>query len=769
MKDLITKSRGSIAQNGREIFSAAVGHFAMAVFGFIAAHGVVFETLMPFGLVLTGACSGVFLPSIATGAFIGYFIPAVSSGGFRYIAALFAVVAIRLMLSGYKKISENPFFLSGITALVNAFTGAVTYSGVPIDALKLGAECIVVFGTVFLTHRTFITLSQFGFGLSTDELGCLLVSVSIILIGLNNFTVFGASAGRILGVFLILCAAKYGGTGAGAVCGIAVSFCAAVSGNFEAGYGIYALAGLAVGVFASLGKYAQAAAMIASGIINISFMNFKSGAAVFMAELVAGSLIFVLSPRPVGIFLSKYLCKKPTFTEEDGFGKALGMRLNSASDALRDVSDTVNQVSKELGKINAPDFKTVLAFIEQDACAGCKLRLHCWENKYEQTLDAVMQMVNCSKCGDIPQNDAALEEFRGRCLRVKRMEDAVKNRYTQYAGNLAAENRIEQVRQVVSEQFEGIADMLKELSADLTNDERFDNTVAETAAAALSNIGICTADCAAKTDKYGRLSLEMKLKINDSTVLNRLQIMKMLSLACERDFDIPNITKQGDGALMTVNEHAPFRVDIGVQQYCATPGSVCGDSYKYFNDGKGHFVIVLSDGMGTGGRAAVDGAMASGLMARLLKAGFGYNCSLKILNSSMLFKSTDESLATLDISSIDLFDGTAELFKAGAAPTLVRRGGRSGRAESESLPIGILKDVGFDRAGIKLRANDILLMVSDGVTFDGTEWIRNELEAWRDGGAQDLAEHIGDCARRRRVEGRADDITVIAAIIEKSV
>ena len=82
--------------------------------------------------------------------------------------------------------------------------------------------------------------------------------------------------------------------------------------------------------------------------------------------------------------------------------------------------------------------------------------------------------------------------------------------------------------------------------------------------------------------------------------------------------------------------------------------------------------------MGTGGRAAVDGAMASGLMARLLKAGFGYNCSLKILNSSMLFKSTDESLATVDVACIDLLSGRTELLKAGAAPTVMLRGGKCG-------------------------------------------------------------------------------------------
>lgn len=61
------------------------------------------------------------------------------------------------------------------------------------------------------------------------------------------------------------------------------------------------------------------------------------------------------------------------------------------------------------------------------------------------------------------------------------------------------------------------------------------------------------------------------------------------------------------------------------------------------------------------------------------------------------------------------------------------------------------------------------MLVSDGATFDGTEWLRQELENWHDGGAQDLAEHICNCARRRCVNTRPDDITVMAAIIEKTV
>lgn len=768
MKDLTTKPKQELNLNKKELAAAAALHIFTALLGFISSRGVILENLMPFGLCLIGGCTSVFLPSIAVGAFVGYFIPAIGNGGFRYIAALFAVIAIRLLLSSYKKISENPLFLGLITMLANAFTGAVTYSGIPLDALKLTAESLIIFAAVIITHKTFLSLSRRNCGLNYDELACILVTASVVLTGLSNFTVFGVSVGKTAGVFLILAAAKYGGITSGSICGIAISFCAAITGAFEGGFGIYALIGLSAGMFGVLGKYAQCAAAVSSGIIGLSFVKFKTGSIPFLVEIIIGSILFLLIPRTFGIFLSKFFYRQPKVAADRGLNHALNMRLDIASDALKDVSSTVTQVSKELGKINAPDFKTVLALIEQDACAGCKLRLHCWENKAEQTLAAVMQMVNFAKCGEIPETAPELDEFRGRCLRVKKMEDTVKSRYSQYASMLAAENRIEEVRLVVSEQFEGISKMLSELASDFANGEQFDDMAASTAAAALKNLGLDTKECAAKIDKYNRMSLEMKLKTEPDAVINRLQIMKMLSLACERDFDIPNITKTNDTMLMTVNEHPVFRIDIGVDQHCAAAGSVCGDAFKYFNDGKGHFIMILSDGMGTGGRAAVDGAMASGLMARLLKAGFGYDCSLKILNSSMLFKSTDESLATMDIASIDLFTGCAELYKAGAAPTVVRRGGKSGRAESTSMPIGILKDVSFDRAGIKLRSGDILLLVSDGVTFDGTEWIRAELESWADGGAQDLAEHICSCAMRRRTEGKPDDITVMAAIVEKS-
>lgn len=768
MKDVIKTQATREDLKGSEVTAAVLRHLGAAAAGFIAARGSITGGLLPFGLSAAAGCPQVYLPSVVCGAFIGYFIPAVGSGGFRYIAALLAILAIRLMLSSYKKTSENPVFLGGICLCAEYLTSAITLNGLPQGIISWLAEGLLAAGGAFFTSRACRAVRHYGAGLSSAELVSLMISINALILGLYDFSAYGVSAGRICGILLILAAAKYGGTLSGTVCGVVFTLFCALHGD-GAGYSHYAAGGMLGGVFSAFGRLAQLAAVAASAIIGMAASEKAEGFAAAFSELFISSAAFLLLPRSAGITLGKLFTSSPRIIAPSSIKKALTMRLNMASGALCDVSETVEQVSGELARINAPDFGAVVSGIEQDACGGCKLRIHCWESKKNETMEAVLAMTKAVKGGEFFPAQFAPDEFKGRCLRPQRVGETVYRRYSEYAARIVAESRIEEVRNVVSQQFSGISDMLSDLAEDFENDGQFDNTAAENAAAALRELDLQAEECSSRIDRFGRMSIELKVKRDARTVLNRLQIMKAVSIACERDFDAPNISEVGGGIFISLSEHAAFRVEIGIGQICAARSNMCGDAYQYFNDGKGHFTVILSDGMGTGGMAAVDGAMASGLMARLLKAGLGYDCSLKILNSSMLFKSSDESLATVDIASIDLFTGEAELYKAGAAPTLVRRAGKTGKAVSGSLPIGILSEVGFDRAGIKLNHGDILLLMSDGATGEGTDWIRDELQAWRDGSAQDLAEHISECARRRRSDSHEDDITVIAAILEKAV
>lgn len=769
MRDIVKISGVKKGFNRKELCTAAGFHAAAMICGFISARATVADKLLPFGLSFTAGCSLTYTPSAAIGVFIGYFIPTIGEGGFRYIAAMLAVLAVKLLLSNYKRISENPVFLSFICFLSGFLTSAVTFSGLDFDFLSALSESLLAAGGTFFISRSFKSVSKSNAGLTANGLGDLSVLIGIVLVGLNGFSHNGIALGSVLSCSVILTAAKYGGILSGSICGTAVAFSMLLSGVSGDAAVLYAFTGLLSGVFSSYGKYAQSAVPLVICLAGAVI----SGDAVFIARTVIefslGAAVFLALPRRAGIFLGKLFSAYPKIVIPSGFKKSVTMRLDMAANALYDVSETVEQVSAELSKINAPDFGTVISAVEQDACSGCKLRLHCWESRRDDTVNALLEMTKAVKQGISTPESAAPEEFKGRCLRVARVASSVYRRYSDYTSRIAAESRIDEVRSVVSDQFDGISEMLSEIAAELENDSRFDNSSAEKAAAALKNLNISVDECSCKTDKYGRMSIEFKLKRTPELVLNKLQIMKLVSVVCERDFDPPAVNEAGGDIFMTLSEHAAIRIDIGIAQKCASDSSMCGDAYRYFFDGRGHFIMILSDGMGTGGRAAVDGAMASGLMSRLIKAGFGYDCSLRILNSSMLFKSTDESLATVDIASVDLYSGKTELYKAGAAPTLIRRSGRTGKAESTSLPAGILRDIGFDKAEVKCKIGDIIVMMSDGAVCEGCDWIRTEIEKWESGTAEELADRICEGAKRRRSDSHEDDITVMTAILKKSV
>lgn len=169
--------------------------------------------------------------------------------------------------------------------------------------------------------------------------------------------------------------------------------------------------------------------------------------------------------------------------------------------------------------------------------------------------------------------------------------------------------------------------------------------------------------------------------------------------------------------------------------------------------------------MGTGGRAAVDGAMACGIMERLVRAGIGFEAGLRIVNSALIAKSGDESLSTMDISVLDLYSGETEFLKAGAPVTILRRNGGTLMKDMPGLPIGILKEAKFAKCADTVDDGDLLVMLSDGALSSGSEWVCDEIEKWDGSIPQELAENIVSQAIARRSDGHDDDITVLVLMM----
>ncbi len=769
MKESIKEKQSIIKPGVAEIMREVGKQSLAALAGFLMSRGVVFQSIAPFGLAFVAAAPTDFLALSAFGAFVGYLLPLTGEGVFRYLAALFAIIAVKALLAAVTKYASRPNICALISGGLTGATGLVSGVGDTAQTLMAVAEGVLAAGGAYFLAKAFACIPRIKAGATGEELASLIISANLLLIGGMSFLPGRISVGTILAATFILLVSRFGAAGAGAICGIAAGFAVGISGGGLPTAMALCLAGLLSGVFAPFGKYAQVGVFLLVCPVGSALGADLTLTVELLIEALFGCALFLIIPKSFAMQAGKIFSPPAKTLTENGMKKAVTMRLKFAAGALSDVSQTVDTVAKELSRINTPDFEGVLRGIENEACAGCSLCVNCWEAKRADTVTAILEMIGGVREGEAEAENQAPEEFRGRCLRPARVGQAVTRHYTDYASKIAAESRIADVRSVVSEQFNGISSMLYDMADEFERDEAFDDRTAAKIVQSLKNIEIQATECGCRMDKYGRMTVEVIARRVSGTKYNRMKLLRQIELCCDRDFDPPTITESGGKVYITLIEKAVLRIETGICQIACSPSGISGDAYSTFSDGKGRSFMILSDGMGSGGRAAVDGAMASGLMTRLLKAGFGYDCSLSILNSAMLFKSTDESLATVDVACVDLFSGRCEMLKAGAAPTVVRRSGKCGVAQSTSLPAGILRDVGFDKAVVKLRAGDIIVLMSDGAAGEGTDWICAELERFADNTPTYLAEHLAQAAKRRRTDGHSDDITVLVGMVEKAV
>ncbi len=769
MKEIVSSTKVFNISRFSEAISTIVWQLLATVLGFFMAKTSLWGGISPLGAAAVAGAPIKYMLSCALGATVGYIVPFSNISGFKFIAGIIAIVAIRLILNGLK-IGRNAVFSAITAAVVMLGVNFAAASSRATDNIVLGiAEGLLSGGGAYFIRRATAIKYGSSAGLSSEQIASTVISMSLVLTALFPVQVDGISLGRIISFVILLFAARYGRAGIASICGVAIAIAICLSGGNSSYALVICFSALGAGVFASLGKLPTVSVPASASALWILVSSAsKESVAMFVETLIAG-FVFLIIPRTLSSKIGAYIIPPVTTPDTEGLRKTLTMRLSFASAALQGVSETVEDVARCLAISKKPSFAAVLHKVENDACKGCTFMLYCWEKQRKTTVDAVLAMSEAvRRCQ--PINLAQVpQQFSEKCLRIEKFEDSVVRNYSEYLSNVAAEKRVSEMRDVMSDQMNGIASMLCELSNEFKTAHKYDVAMAGRVAVALKELDLRADECSCVVDKFGRMTVEIKLMEIPEIPINRARVLSRIEQVCDRDFEAPEINRVGHTYYITATEKAIYSVDCYCTQFNQGKNQLCGDTCRYFFDGRGRLIAIVSDGMGSGGRAAVDSCVTAGLAERLLKAGFGYDCTLRLVNSAMQFKSTDESLATLDISCIDLFSGKTELFKAGAAPTIVRRNGRMGRAECKSLPTGILHDVGFDKATVTLKEDDILIMMSDGVCTEGTDWICAEVEGWQGGNAKQLSERLATAARRRRRDGHDDDITVFAAIIEKAV
>lgn len=319
-----------------------------------------------------------------------------------------------------------------------------------------------------------------------------------------------------------------------------------------------------------------------------------------------------------------------------------------------------------------------------------------------------------------------------------------------------------QTRHLVRDQFSVLSTAVKEISQSFADETRFDTQASARVSAVLSGYGINTKEVVCSTTGP-RSKIDIKAEKTNSKI-SRSALTDDIENACGYKLRTPSVTHTDDTTLISFEKRPKYNLRMGQAQHTAE-GNLCGDKVDSFSDRDGNKIIVISDGMGTGPKAAVDGTVAAWLFSKLIAAGLGFDSSLKLANSALIVKSADETLATIDSVRINLHTGKAEFFKAGAGISLICKGKRLYSIGKASMPLGILREIEFDKAELKLRRGDRLLMMSDGVPQKAYGEIAEKLSSFNKNDPSVLAEKVVEIALKYSDLRRPDDITAVVVIV----
>jgi len=178
--------------------------------------------------------------------------------------------------------------------------------------------------------------------------------------------------------------------------------------------------------------------------------------------------------------------------------------------------------------------------------------------------------------------------------------------------------------------------------------------------------------------------------------------------------------------LVVFREYNKLHVDCFVATKRADNAIVLGDSYKIINSENDKFMMLLSDGMGTGIEANKISNSLVELFSEMSRIGLNPGIVTNMLGSFIQYISNTEKIVTLDTLSVDLLTGECELLKIGGAPTFILRGKEVEIIYCDSLPLGILDRVDFLEEKRLLEPGDIIVSVSDGVVDSKRDMINKE-------------------------------------------
>lgn len=750
---------------------------------FIRATGILFAMAMPYGGIAPFGLS--FLAQerkLSPGALVSLMMSCIGSviacdriDAVKYIGAGIIYIAVLFVLENGIRMTDIAAGVAAGAALLLSGLMAVYWQGFDVMSvlLLLCESVMVVAGTLVMDKSRRLALERrfVAERLTGDEkvsLGAMtaiaVMSLKEMYIG-DTFSIMNLVASVILLVIASGCGVGYStvaGVVLGAVCGIGTDF-------FMPMLGAFGFCGFLAGVLSRFGKGGVIAGSVLANAVLIVYTNGALQSMLTVYEIIAAAVVFAVLPARAVAVVKGILClnerdKENIIKVKEGIVGKLRM----AAKSFESMAQTLDKLS-ESGR--EPDMTDVAALFDAAAdkiCRNCRKSAVCWGKDFDSTYKVMFELLEVMERNGIVTEKEVSDRFKGTCLNLPKLLNEMNRQFDIYQLRRVWKSKLNESRELVGEQLSGVSKIIDNIAVEIDEDIKVDTVSADDICARLEGKGIRIQNLNVLQDRDGRYKVELTLKKCYMANNGKKVVRDIMESALDREV-IAYETVLADRKTVRLDFCEEERFVVETDHASIGASEMNGDNYRFSKLKSGKYVIMLSDGMGTGKRASRESEAIIELLDSFIEAGFDSTVAVKLINSVMIMKSDSETFVTIDMCIIDLYTGQTEFIKTGAEPSFVVHKKAVRAVKSASLPVGAIAGVEVDVIKHRVYEGDTLVMMTDGL--DGGSGDETEIKGYIEKNCGDnisgFANSILEYAIEENNGNVKDDMTVICARIRQ--
>ena len=604
------------------------------------------------------------------------------------------------------------------------------------------------------------------------------ISVALILVlavaGTNQLMIDGISVTDLAVSLVLIFVAYLGGGGVGSAMGVSLGMAIGIAtGGLTALIALYSVTGFLGGFLKNLGKFGTTLGVGLGCFYLIYVLQTDANVIEQLLPWSIGLGAFIITPKRYLTQVSNYFPNetKPAdpVVENNGVREIILNRFNDLAAIFTELAKSFHEGSLEEPGADKMDLYSMLDQVCSKNCQQCNGYETCWGENFYSTYRELFDLLALAEL----YGEVNTKHLKGRlaknCFQQFKLLTTINHLFEKYQADYYWQSRLEESKTFLASQLQGMAQIINKLAIEVTADPGFRNEIENQLATCLNRVGINIKE--ASVLGLGEEGVEIRIKQRSCNRKRECQYLMtpLIGRLLGQDYAVweRNCQLDNGDCYYCLTPVCPYEIRTVVCKLPKGGNEFSGDNHGLRELKDGHFVAILSDGMGNGSKAAGQSNTTVSILEKLLETGVERDFAVKMVNSILLLRTPEESFATVDLTLINLHTGRAEFIKIGAATTYIKRGRDVWSIKSTSLPAGILNSVDLERTVVQLQPGDLVVMVTDGVIdskidqVGKEDWMIRALRQVEVVGPEALGEYLMNLARINQDGIPRDDMTVV--------